>query len=121
MNDVWSTPEGASISVQPVPPLSPGVPVAVRVTWPEAPRNGRSARIEVIVEVDAPNGGSQVIATTQTNTDALRSGVELSLVLPVDMPPTLDADRIKVRYLIRAIVDIRFRPDTSTERLIVVT
>jgi hypothetical protein len=121
MHDVWSTPEGASIAVQPVPPLVPGTPVAVTVTWPGAPGNGRSGRIEVIVEVDAPNGGSQVIATTQTTTDALRGGVELSLLLPADMPPTLDADRIKVRYLIKAIVDIRFRPDASTERLIVVT
>jgi hypothetical protein len=121
MHDVWSTPEGASISVQPVPPLTPGVPVAVTVTWLGAPSNGRSGRIEVIVEVDAPNGGNQVIATTQTTADALRGGVELSLVLPEDMPPTLDADRIKVRYLIKAIVDIRFRPDASTERLIVVS
>lgn len=121
MNDVWSTPEGASISVQPLPPLVPGSPVAVTVTWPDAPSNGRSGRIEVRVEVDAPNGGSQVIATTQTTADALRGGVELSLLLPADMPPTLDADRIKVRYLIKAIVDIRFRPDASTERLIVVT
>ena len=121
MHDVWSTPEGASISVQPVPPLVPGAPVAVTVTWPDAPSNGRSGRIEVLVDVDAPNGGSQVIATTQTTADALRGGVELSLVLPADMPPTLDADRIKVRYLIKAIVDIRFRPDASTERLIVVT
>jgi hypothetical protein len=121
MHDVWSTPEGASISVQPVPPLVPGTPVAVTVTWPEAPSNGRSGRIEVIVDVDAPNGGSQVIATTETNVDSLRGGVELSLVLPADMPPTLDADRIKVRYLIKAVVDIRFRPDASTERLVVVT
>jgi hypothetical protein len=99
----------------------PGSPVSVVVTWPGAPSNGRSGRIEVIVEVEAPNGGSQVIATTQTNTDSLRNGVELSLLLPADMPPTLDADRIKVRYLIKAIIDIRFRPDASTERLVVVT
>ena len=121
MHDVWTTPENASISVQPVPPLVPGLPVAVTVTWPDAPTNGRSGRIEVVVDVDAPNGGSQVIATTQTTPDALRGGVELALVLPADMPPTLDAERIKVRYLIKAIVDIRFRPDASTERLVVVT
>lgn len=121
MNDIWATPEGASISVKPVPPLVPGAPVAVTVVWPDTPANGRSARIEVVVEVEAPNGGSQTIATTQTTADALRTGVELSLILPADMPPTLDAARVKVRYVIKAIVDIRFRPDASAERLIVVT
>ncbi len=47
--------------------------------------------------------------------------IETLPILPDDLPPTLDADGLRVRYLVRAVVDIAFRPDADVERLIVVT
>jgi hypothetical protein len=120
MHDVWTTPEGASISVDPPPPVVPGASLAMRVVWPGAP-DGRSARLELVVDVEAPNGGQTVIATTPATIDALRNGADLALLLPDDLPPTLDADDVHVRYRIRAVVDIAFRPDSAVERLVVVT
>jgi hypothetical protein len=62
-----------------------------------------------------------VIATTPTSIEALRTGADLALLLPDDLPPTLDAADVHVRYRIRAVVDIAFRPDSTVERLVVVT
>jgi hypothetical protein len=92
----------------------------MRVVWPGAP-DGRSARLELVVDVEAPNGGQTVIATTATSIDAIRAGADPSLVLPDDLPPTLDAPDLSVRYRVRAVIDIALRPDAHVERLIVVT
>jgi len=120
MHDSWTTPEGATLSVDPPPPVEPGTPLAMRVAWPGAP-DGRSARLELVVDVDAPNGGQTVIATTATSIEAVRAGADLSIVLPDDLPPTLDAPDLSVRYRLRAVIDIAFRPDAHVERLVVVT
>ena len=41
--------------------------------------------------------------------------------MPADMPPQLTRIASRSAIYIKAIVDIRFRPDASTERLIVVS
>ena len=63
------TDEGASIAVTPLPPVTPGADLQVAIAWPDAP-GGRSARVELVLDVGGDSTTSQVISTVQVDGDA---------------------------------------------------
>jgi hypothetical protein len=111
------TDEGATIAVDPVPPVAAGTPLQVRVAWPGAP-GGRAARVELNLDVSGTNGLGQVIASVPADHEALES-TSVTLPVPPDLPPTLTTDGLTVGYRIRVIVDRKLRSDESRERAVV--
>lgn len=113
------TDEGASIAVAPLPPVAPGTPLAVTIAWPDAP-GGRSARVELNLDVSGDSSTGQVVASVEADNDAL-GGTTVTLPVAPDLPPTLEVPGLKVGYRIRVIVDRKMRSDESRERPIVLT
>jgi hypothetical protein len=117
MNDVV-TDEGAGITVSPIPPVPAGTPLAVTIAWPGAP-GGRSARIELNLDVQGGTGLSAVVASVPVDQGAL-GGATITLPVPVDLPPTMETQGLKVGYRVRVIVDRKLRSDESRERAVVI-
>jgi hypothetical protein len=113
------TDEGASIAVAPLPPIAPGTDLAVTIAWPDAP-GGRSARVELNLDVSGDSSTGQVVASVEADNDAL-GGTTVTLPVAPDLPPTLEVPGLKVGYRIRVIVDRKMRSDESRERPIVLT
>ena len=109
---------GATIGVQPEPPFLAGSSVDVAIAWPGAP-GGRSARIELTVDVKASVGLTVVPVSLPLDLGALTSTV-VRLPIPVDAPATLITDGLAVGYRLRVIVDRKLRSDVSAERRIVI-
>ena len=119
MFDVWQAGNG-SIRVSPIPPVAAGSELAITVSWPGA-GSGRGGRVELQADVAAPNGVDDIVlASVAVDPAALRSGLTVQLALPSDAPPSVLLDDVGVTYVIRAIVDIPFRPDEAIERPIAV-
>jgi hypothetical protein len=116
MNDVVDD-EGASIGVAPLPPVPAGTPLAVSIAWPDAP-GGRSARVELTLDVKGGPGLGLVVASVEADGGAL-SGTQVTLPVAPDLPPTLATEGLTVGYRIRVIVDRKMRSDVSRERSIV--
>jgi hypothetical protein len=111
--------EGATISVTTPLPAAPGSTIGVRAAWPGAP--GGPARIELHRRTNAPNGTEGIIAVATTDSDALRAGsAEAALVLPADIAPSFDGADLEITYVIRVLVNRKFRPDTAIERPVAV-
>lgn len=111
------TDDGASIAVAPLPPIVPGTDLAVTIAWPDAP-GGRSARVELNLDVSGTSSTGQVVASVQVDGDSL-GGTAVTLPVAPDLPPTLETPGLKVGYRIRVIVDRKMRSDESRERPIV--
>ena len=111
------TDQDVSIAVTPLPPVPAGTPLAVTITWPGAP-GGRSARVELKLDVSGDNGLDLAVATVTVPNDALK-GAMITLPVPADLPPTLEAPGLTVGYRIRVVVDRKLRSDVSRERPIV--
>jgi hypothetical protein len=118
MADTWSN-EGATFSVDPVPPIPIGSPATVAISWPNA-ADGRSARVELEVLVEAPIDLTVTALSLPVDIGAMRGGTTVSLPIPSDAPPTFAHEGVSVSYRVRAIVDRRLRSDVTAERLIVV-
>ena len=118
MHDSWDD-EGATLAVRPLPPIHAGTTMEATITWPAA-ASGRSARVELIADIDAARDLRVVCASVEVPIEALRAGARVSLPLPIDAPPTCETDGLRVDYRLRAVVDRAWRPDVSTERPIVV-
>jgi|GEM_PF-701790 len=110
--------EGATLAIRPVPPLAPGAPFTFAVTWPGAP-DGRSARVELLVDVRGAANETLTLATLEIDRAAL-AGTEIALTLPTDAPPTMETDGLSVGWRVRAIVDRKLRSDEHRERAFVV-
>ena len=111
--------EGASLAVDPLPPLPAGAPVTLSVAWPGAP-GGRSARVELTTDVRAANGITVVSVILPVDQGSL-GGLQVVVPLPADLPPTLETDGLTVGHRLRVIVDRKLRSDVTAERPIVVT
>jgi hypothetical protein len=105
--------DGASFALSPAPPLAAGSAFTVRVAWPKA-SGGRGARVEL--HADVAGLGSVVLDTVSAPTDQLAGGLEVRLSIPIDAPPVLDANGVRVRYRLRALVDRPLLPDLAVER-----
>jgi hypothetical protein len=117
--DAWQVGD-ASMAVAPLPPAVAGSEVDVTVNWPSA-GSGRGARLELQVDVKAPNRLSRVVLySTTLDPAAFRGGVTMKVPIPADAPPSLDDKGVAVGYFIRALVDRPLRSDLAVERALAV-
>jgi hypothetical protein len=105
-----------SISVTTPLPAPSGSEVAVQVSWPSAPA-GQGARIELHRRTNAPNGVEGIIASVGVDPALLRSGAATAtLLIPDGSAPSFDGAGLQITYVVRVLIDIRFRPDAAIER-----
>jgi hypothetical protein len=106
----------ATISVESPLPVAAGQPVAVKVSWPSAPQ-GQGARIELHRRTNAPNGEEGILASAPVATADLVSGAAAAqLLVPAGSAPSFDGAGLEIDYVIRVLVDRRFRADAAIER-----
>jgi hypothetical protein len=106
----------ASIGISSPLPAPVGQEIVVRVSWPSAP-SGQGARIELHRRTNAPNGTEGIIASAVIDPALLSSGAaEARLVIPADSPPSFDGAGLEIEYVIRVLVDRKFRSDAAIER-----
>lgn len=118
MHDSWDD-GGATLGVRPLPPVDAGTTVEATITWPGA-ASGRSARVELVADVEAARDMRVVCSSVEVAIEAIREGVRASLAIPANAPPTCETDGLRVSYRLRAIVDRAWRPDEVAERPIVI-
>jgi hypothetical protein len=106
----------ATISVESPLPAQAGQEVAVKVSWPSAPQ-GQGARIELHRRTNAPNGVEGILATQPVSAGDLVSGAaQARLLVPPGSAPSFDGAGLEINYVIRVLVDRRFRTDAAIER-----
>jgi hypothetical protein len=111
--------DDARISVTTPLPAAPGSLIGVQVLWAGAPDG--PARIELHRRTNAPNGEEGIIASAVTDAGALKSGsAQVQLALPPGTAPSFDGAGLAITYVIRVLVDRRFRPDAAIERPVAV-
>jgi hypothetical protein len=112
-----SVPVGdASINVVSPLPAPAGQEAVVTVSWPSAP-SGQEARIEIHRRTNAPNGTEGIIASVPIDPASLSSGAaQASLLVPAGSAPSFDGAGLEIDYVIRVLVDRRFRADAAIER-----
>jgi hypothetical protein len=107
---------GGSISVASPLPAQPGQEIEIHVGWPSAP-SGQGARVELHRRTNAPNGVEGIIASVGVDPGGLRAGSTVAtLLVPADASPSFDGAGLEIDYVLRVLVDIRFRPDAAIER-----
>jgi hypothetical protein len=90
--------------------------MVVHVSWPSAPQ-GQGARIEIHRRTNAPNGTEGIIASANVDPALLASGAaEVPLTVPPGSAPSFDGAGLEITYIIRVLVDRRFRTDAAIER-----
>jgi hypothetical protein len=110
---------GGTISVESPLPARAGTSIVVRATWPSA--SSGSGRIELHRRSSAPNGINAVIASWSVAGAELASGAaRAELPLPPDLAPSFDGADLSLGYVVRVLVDRRFRPDDAIERPVAV-
>jgi hypothetical protein len=110
-----STADGHIAVTSPMP-VPAGSDMLVSVTWPSA-KGGDKARIELHRRTNAPNGVEGIIASVAVTPADLTSGAaQVKLSVPADAAPSFDGAGLEVTYILRALVDRRFRPDAAIER-----
>ncbi len=111
--------EGGTITVDTDLPAGPGSTLGIRTSWPEA--SGGNARIELHRRSNAPNGINTIIASVPTTGGDLSAGASrVELPLPADLAPSFDGADLQLWYIVRVLVDRRFRPDDAIERVVAV-
>jgi hypothetical protein len=104
-----------TISIDSELPAMAGTTMRVHATWPGAP--GGPARIELHRRSNAPNGVNAIILTSDVTGAELASGAAaVELPLPPDLSPSFDGAGLKLTYVVRVLVNRRFRPDAAIER-----
>lgn len=110
---------GGTISVESKLPAMAGDAISVAARWASAP--GGPARIELHRRSTAPNGINAIIASAETSGPALASGAaRASLPIPADAAPSFDGADLQLFYIVRVLVNRRFRPDAAIERLVAI-
>lgn len=105
-----------SIDVLTPLPAPAGQEVVVRVSWPSAP-SGRGGRIEIHRRTNAPNGIEGIVASADVDPAAFAGGsAEARLLVPAGSAPSFDGAGLEIDYVVRALVDRRFRGDAAIER-----
>lgn len=105
----------AMISVTSPLPVPAGTEMTVSVRWPSAP-GGQNGRVEVHRRTNAPNGAEGIIASAPIDPATLAGGVEVRLLVPDGSAPSFDGAGLEINYVIRILVDRRFRTDAAIER-----
>ena len=105
-----------SISVVSPLPAPAGQEIEVHVGWPSAPA-GQGARVELHRRTNAPNGVEGIIASVGVDPAGLHSGSTVAkLLVPDGSAPSFDGAGLEIDYIIRVLIDIRFRTDAAIER-----
>jgi len=105
----------AMISVNSDLPVPAGSEMTANVRWPSAP-GGTKGRVEVHRRTNAPNGAEGIIASMPVDPSQLAGGAEVRLAIPAGSAPSFDGAGLEVTYVIRVLVDRRFRSDAAIER-----
>jgi hypothetical protein len=105
----------AMIAVASRLPAPAGSELEVGVRWPSAP-GGTKGRVELQRRTNAPNGIKGVVASVDVDPSAFRGGAEVRLAIPAGSAPSFDGAGLEITYVIRALVDRRFRSDAAIER-----
>jgi hypothetical protein len=105
----------ATIAVTTQLPAVAGTDLGLAVRWPSAP-GGSKGRIELHRTTNAPNGVRGTIVSLPVDPGALRGGVEVRLPVPAGLAPSFDGAGLQLTYLVRVLVDRRFRNDAAIER-----
>ncbi len=105
----------AMISVTSPLPAPAGSEMVVGVRWPSAP-GGQKGRVELHRRTNAPNGAEGIMASTAIDPATLTGGVEVRLLVPDGSAPSFDGAGLEIDYVIRVLVDRRFRTDAAIER-----
>jgi hypothetical protein len=105
----------AMISVASPLPVPAGSEMAANVRWPSAP-SGTRGRVEVHRRTNAPNGTEGIIASVEIDPAQLAGGVDVRLAIPAGSAPSFDGAGLEITYVIRVLVDRRFRSDAAIER-----
>jgi hypothetical protein len=100
-------------------PAPAGSEVVVSIHWPSA-GGGTTGRVEIQRHTNAPNGETGVIASVTVDPKDLQSGAEVRLTIPGGTAPSFDGAGLENAYVVRALVDRRFRPDAAIERPIAI-
>jgi hypothetical protein len=107
--------DGSINVVSPLPAPS-GSEVSITVAWPSAP-TGQGARIEIHRRTNAPNGAEGIIASAAVDPASLGSGAaQATLLIPAGSAPSFDGAGLEINYVVRVLVDRRFRSDAAIER-----
>jgi hypothetical protein len=105
-----------TISVESPLPAVTGQDMMVKVVWPSAPQ-GQGARIELHRRTNAPNGVEGILATVNVApADLLSGAAQAALFVPPGSAPSFDGAGLEIKYVIRVLVDRRFRSDAAIER-----
>jgi hypothetical protein len=97
-------------------PAPAGSEMVVRVTWPSAP-GGEKGRLELHRRTNAPNGAEGIVASVPIDPATLRGGAtEARLLVPAGSAPSFDGAGLEITYIVRVLVDRRFRGDAAIER-----
>ena len=105
----------ATINVTTPLPATAGQEMVVTVVWPSAPV-GQNGRIELHRRTNAPNGVEGIIASVAVPSASLQSGAEAHITVPPGTAPSFDGAGLEIKYVIRVLVDRRFRTDLAIER-----
>jgi hypothetical protein len=90
--------------------------MVVKVAWPSA-KGGDKARVELHRRTNAPNGIEGIVASVAVTPAELTSGsAEVRLTVPTGSAPSFDGAGLEITYILRVLVDRRFRPDAAIER-----
>lgn len=106
----------ASVAVTSGLPARRGEDLGLAVRWPSAP-GGQRARVELHRRTNAPNGVAGIIDSVALDSSGLTDGsVAVALRVPADAAPSFDGAGLEVRYIVRVLIDRRFRTDLAIER-----
>jgi len=100
-------------------PAPAGSEVGISVGWPSA-SGGSVGRVELQRRTNAPNGETGVIASVAVDPRSLQGGIEVRLAVPAGAAPSFDGAGLENAYVIRVLVDRKFRPDAAIERPIAI-
>jgi len=118
MLDTYAAANGGTVSVTTPLPARPGTLLGVRAVWPSAPDG--DARIELHRRTNAPNGTEGIIASAAVPPGSLRGGADVQLAIPLECAPSFDGAGLEIDYIIRVLVDRRFRNDAAIERTVAI-
>lgn len=118
MLDTYAAPGGGTVSVTTPLPARPGTLLGVHAVWPSAPDG--DARIELHRRTNAPNGTEGIIASAVVPSGTLRGGTDVQLAIPLECAPSFDGAGLEISYIIRVLVDRRFRNDAAIERTVAI-
>jgi hypothetical protein len=111
--------DGGTIAIESKLPGMSGGALVVTTRWPEAP--GGPARIELHRRSTAPNGINAIISSVDTTGAEIASGAaRVELPIPQGAAPSFDGADLQLFYIVRVLVNRRFRPDAAIERIVAI-